>query len=101
MIFIYSTFPNKKEAKRIGENLIKKKLAACINIFPIESIYFWQKRIVKDKEFAAIIKTKKKNFKKIEKFILENHPYEVPCILQIEIKKANKKYLKWLNKNTV
>ena len=49
MIFVYSTFPNKKEAKEIGKGLVKNKLAACVNIFPIESIYHWQKKIVKDK----------------------------------------------------
>ncbi len=72
MIFIYSTFPSKNEAKKIGEGLVRKKLAACCNIFPIDSIYSWRGKVVKDKAFAAIIKTKKENFKKVEKFILEN-----------------------------
>lgn len=99
MIFIYSTFPNKKEAKEIGKRLVKNKLAACINIFPIESIYFWQGKIVKDKEFAVIIKTRKMNFKKIEKFILKNHSYTTPCILEIPIGRVTKKFLKWLNEN--
>lgn len=109
MIFIYSTFPTKKEAKEIGEKLIQKKLAACVNIFPIDSIYYWetpkksklstgQEKIVKDKEFVAIIKTQKKNFKKIEKFILENHSYDTPCILEIPIGRVTKKYLNWLNR---
>jgi len=100
MIFIYSTFSNKKEARKIGGGLVRKKLAACVNIFPIDSIYRWQGKIVKDKEFAAIIKTRKQNFKRIEKFILENHSYETPCIIEIPVGRANKKYLNWLNKNT-
>lgn len=99
MIFVYSIFPNKKEAKKIGEGLIRKKLAGCVNIFPIESIYTWQKKVVKDREFVAIIKTKKKNFKKVEKFILKNHSYDTPCILEIPIGRVTRKYLNWLNKN--
>ncbi|MDI6603460.1 MAG: divalent-cation tolerance protein CutA [Patescibacteria group bacterium] len=98
MIFIYSTFPSKREAKEIGEKLVEKKLAACVNIFPIESLYIWQEKIVKDKEFAAIIKTKKENFKEVEKFVLKNHSYDTPCILEIPIGRVTKKYLKWLNK---
>lgn len=97
MIFVYSTFPNKKEAKRVGEELVKKKLAACVNVFPIDSIYWWNKKIAKDKEFAMFIKTKRVNFKKVEKFILENHTYNTPCILEIPIGRVTKKYLKWLN----
>jgi len=98
MIFVYSTFPNKKEAKEIGEKLVRKKLAACVNIFPIDSVYSWQRKIVKDKEFATIIKTKRGNFKKVEKFILENHSYTTPCILEIPIGRVTQKYLNWLNK---
>jgi len=99
MIFIYSTFPNKKEAKRIGEELVKNKLVACVNIFPIESTYLWRNKIIKDKEFAAIIKTKKENFEKVEKFILENHSYDTPCIIEIPLGRITKKYLSWLGKN--
>ncbi|MDP2967410.1 MAG: divalent-cation tolerance protein CutA [bacterium] len=99
MIFIYSTFPNKKEVKEIGERLVKNKLVACVNIFPIESIYFWRNKIIKDKEFAAIIKTKKENFEKVEKFILENHSYDTPCIIEIPLGRITKKYLSWLGKN--
>jgi len=99
MIFIYSTFPNKKEARRIGERLVKNKLVACVNIFPIESIYLWRNKIIKDKEFVAIIKTKKENFDKVEKFILENHSYDTPCIIEIPLGRITKKYLSWLGKN--
>ena len=99
MIFIYSTFPNKKEVKEIGEGLVKNKLVACVNIFPIESIYLWRNKIIKDKEFAAIIKTKKENFEKVEKFILENHSYDTPCIIEIPLGRITKKYLSWLGKN--
>jgi len=98
MIFVYSTFPNKREAKKMGEKLVEKKLAACVNVFPIDSIYSWQGKIVKDKEFAALIKTKKKNFKKVEKFILENHSYDIPCIIEIPLGRVTKKYLKWLGR---
>lgn len=99
MIFVYSTFFNKKEAEKIGEGLVRKKLAGCVNIFPIGAIYFWRGRIVKVKEFAALIKTKKENFRKIEKFILEKHSYDMPCILEIPLGRITKKYLDWLEKS--
>ena len=99
MIFIYSTFPNRKEAKRTGESLVKKKLAGCVNIFPIESVYAWKGKIAKGRETAVIIKTEKKNFKKIENFILKNHSYDTPCIIEIPLSRITKKYLSWLKNN--
>jgi periplasmic divalent cation tolerance protein len=96
MIFIYITCSNKKEAKKIGLTLVKKRLAACCNIFPIESIYWWQDKVAKDREVVLIAKTLKKNFKKVEKEVKKLHGYKVPCILEISIKEGNIKYLNWL-----
>ena len=98
MIFIYITCPNKKEAKKIGLFLIKKRLAACCNIFPIESIYWWQNKIVKDKEAVLIVKTLKKNFKKIEKEVKKLHSYTMPFIAEISISRVSQDIVKWLEK---
>ena len=98
MIFAYITCKNKQEAKKIGFDLVKKRLAACCNIFPIESIYWWQDRIIKDKEAVLIVKTLKKNFKKIEREVKKLHSYSVPCILEIPITQGSKDFLGWLEK---
>jgi len=98
MIFNYIVCKNKKEAKKIGLYLVKKKLAACCNIFPIESIYWWQDKIINDKEAVLIVKTLKKNFQKIEKEVKRLHSYKVPCILEIPIKRGGLEYLNWLEK---
>ena len=98
MIFIYITCRDKKEAGKIGFHLVKKRLAACCNIFPIDSIYWWRGKIIKDREVVLIVKTLKKNFKKIEKEVKKLHSYVIPCILEIPIKKGSLEYLKWLEK---
>lgn len=98
MIFVYITCKNKKEAKKIGLALVKKRLAGCCNIFPVESIYWWQNQIVNDKEVVLIVKTLKKNFKKIEKEVKKIHSYSIPCISEILITQVNKNYLNWLKK---
>lgn len=98
MVLIYITCKNKKEAKDIGFALVKNRLAACCNIFPIESIYWWQNKIVQGREVVLIAKTLKKNFEKIEKKVKKLHSYEAPCILEIPIKEGNLEYLNWLRK---
>lgn len=96
MIFIYTTFPNKKEAEKIGDGLVKAHLAACVNIWPIFSIYRWQGKIEKEREYAGLIKTGKKNFKSVEQFIRKRHGYEVPCIAAIPIIASSKEYRQWV-----
>lgn len=94
-IFVYVTNPSKKEARRIAIHLLKKKLIACANIFPMDSAYWWKGRVEKGKEYVAIFKTKKENWGKVKDEIKKIHPYTVPCITKINVE-ANKEYEDWL-----
>lgn len=98
MVIIYITCKNKKEAKKIAISLINKRLVACCNIFPIETIYWWQGKVVNDRETVLIVKTLKRNFKKVEKEVKKLHSYTSPCILEIPTTQSNKDYLNWLKK---
>lgn len=95
MILILSTFSNKKEARKIGIGLLKNKLIACYNLLSVDSAYFWKEKIEEANEILMIMKTNK-NFKEVEKFIIEHHSYETPEIVAIETKNVSEKYLKWI-----
>lgn len=97
---VYITAPNKKEAKKIAQVLVKEELAACSNIFPIESIYRWQGKIERAGEFGMFVKTKAKLVEKVIKRVKEIHPYQIPCIISLSIGKGHKKFLKWINEST-
>ena len=99
MISVYITCKDKKEAIKISKHLLKKRLIACSNIFPIKSMYWWNKKIVNDNEIVILAKTTNKNYEKIKKEVKKLHSYDIPCILKINIK-ANKEYEKWVKKET-
>ena len=99
MISVYITCKDKKEAIKISKHLLKKRLIACSNIFPIKSMYWWNKKIVNDNEIVILAKTTNKNYEKIKKEIKKIHSYDIPCILKINIE-ANKEYEKWVKKET-
>ena len=99
MILIYSTFSDKKEAQKIGRQLVEKRLAACVNAFPIRSIYRWKGKVVEESEIAMIAKTEKRKFKEVENFILRHHSYSTPCIIAIPLGRITRKYHKWLQSN--
>ena len=96
MVHIYVTYPTKKEAVKISNLILKKKLAACIDFFPVETRYWWQKKIVNGKEIVTFIATDKKHYKKIETLIKKHHSYKVPCILELPILRIYKNYDQWL-----
>ena len=77
-VLIYSTTDSREEAITIGKQLVKNKLAACVNIIPnVESIYNWQNELQQDSEFLLIIKTDAK-FKMIFKICLKK-PIRMIC----------------------
>jgi len=92
----YITNPNKKTAEKIAREILKKGLASCANIFPIESIYIWEGRPVKNKEWALLLKTTKTKIEKLQKYAESIHPYRIPCVLHLEAR-ANMKFYKWIN----
>lgn len=99
-IIVLTTALSKKEAEKISEILLKKKLCACVNIIEgVNSIFWWKGKLDKAKEKLLVIKTKKSFFKKIEKEILKNHSYDVPEIIAISIVAGNKNYLEWIDKS--
>ena len=94
-ILIFITNPNKKVADKIALHLLKKRLIACANIFPITSAYWWKGKLEKAREWMLIAKSIDKNFNKIVKEVKKTHPYEVPVIEKISID-ANKECIEWL-----
>ena len=100
-VIIVSTFPNKIITKRIANQLVKQKLAACVNITKIDSVYSWKGKIQNDSEYLAFFKTTIKNKKNLKNEIKKIHPYDVPEIVEINVNSMNKPYLDWLVDSTL
>lgn len=101
LIIIKTTFGKKKEAKKVAKFLVKEKLSACVQITKIKSIYNWNDKICEDKEYLLSIKTKKENYKKIQRKIKENHSYDLPQILAVKITKTSSEYKKFIKENII
>lgn len=99
-MFAYITAPDIKEAEKIGRTLVEEKLAACVNIFPIISIYRWKGKIEKAREVVIIAKTKKVLFSKLVRRVAEIHSYELPCIVGFDIWQGKKEFLEWIDGET-
>jgi len=101
MIFIYTTYPDLSSAKKTIQSLLDRRLIACANIIPgMTSIYRWQDKVEESNELVVIFKTRSNLFEACKVEIQNEHPYQVPCILQIDIPQGESKYLDWLRKET-
>jgi periplasmic divalent cation tolerance protein len=99
-VIIVSTFPDKTSITKIANQLVKKKLAACVNIMKISSVYSWKGKIENKPEYLALFKTTKKNQLVLKKELRKLHPYDIPEIAEINVDSINQAYLKWLVDST-
>jgi len=99
MISVYITCKDEKQAVKISEHLLKKRLIACSNMFPIRSMYWWKENITNDKEIVMLAKAPDKNYEKIKNEVKKLHSYDIPCILKFDIE-ANKEYIEWVKEVT-
>jgi len=99
IIIVYTTTPNQDQAEKITAHLFKKRLIACANHISSKSSYFWKTNLENQDEIISVLKTKSENWEKIKNEIKSIHPYEIPCIIKINIE-ANQEYEEWVNKET-
>ena len=93
---VYITTSGLDEAKFIGRTLVKERLVACANIFPITSIYHWD-GLQENEEVVLLVKTTTEKVKKIEQRVKELHSYDVPCIISLAIDGSDD-YLNWIKR---
>ena len=92
-----TTESSKTNALRIAKLLIENKLAACVSIKQIFSIYEWDDDIEETKEFEITIKSKPEFKDNLMDFLHKNSTYDVPQIIYKKYH-AEMKYCDWLNK---
>lgn len=95
LAFFYITNPSKEEAKRIAKHLLDKRIIASANIFPVESMYWWEGQITELFEYVLIAKTSVANSRALEDDVRSIHSYKVPCIIKLPAS-ANYAFSEWL-----
>ena len=96
-LLVYTTFPDMDIALSVGEELVRDRLIACINVLPaMHSVYAWKGSIERGQEVVAILKTREGLRDRVHRALKERHPYETPVILFIEPTGADEATLEWI-----
>jgi len=96
-VVVLVTCPTPAVARRLATQLVKRRLAACVNLVPkIESTFRWQGKIDRCKEVLLVIKTVKARFEALRRAVVELHPYDVPEVIALPIVAGHAPYLSWV-----
>lgn len=97
-IVVLVTCGSAGEANRIAEGLVKRRLAACVNVIGarVRSTYRWKGKVQRATEYLLLIKSSRKQFRALRAAVESLHSYEVPEIIALPIVEGSPTYLKWL-----
>ncbi|MGH9515780.1 MAG: divalent-cation tolerance protein CutA [Terriglobales bacterium] len=99
-VLVLTTAGRESEAQKIAQELVERRLAACVNIVPrIQSVYRWEGKVETAEEFLLIIKTTKIRSADVKAAIRELHSYEVPECIVLTIESGNEEYVQWIEKS--
>jgi periplasmic divalent cation tolerance protein len=87
-------------ADALAESLVAARLAACVQILPVRSVYRWKGRMEKSGEQLLFVKTRAALTEKTIAWIRERHPYEIPEIVALPIQSGWRPYLDWIDAET-
>jgi len=96
----YVTAPDRDTARSIARTAVERRLAACANIWPAESMYWWKGTLEEAGEFVIVFKTRRSLVRKLIAAIRAVHPYEVPCIVSYPMGAAFPAFADWIDTET-
>lgn len=96
-VMILTTIGSVHDAGKIAQDLVGRRLAACVNIVDqVRSFFRWEGAISEEGEKLLVIKTVSGRIEAIRERLLEIHPYEVPEFLVLEVSHVWETYGRWL-----
>ncbi len=97
---IVTSYSRASTGSKIIDTLLERRLAACVQVIPMQSHYTWKGRRLRAGEKLLLIKARARDFARIERAILENHDYELPEIISLRVDRGFSGYLKWIAAST-
>ena len=95
-LVVYTTVTKAEDAQMLARGAVERRLAACVQIEAIQSVYRWKGEVQSESEQRIMFKTTKALYQQLESMIAELHPYELPAIFATPVVAASTAYAAWV-----
>lgn len=99
-VIVTTTIDSESAAQKLALRIIEERLAACVQMFPVRSIYRWKRKVEQAGEYLLQAKTRKSLAGKLTKLIKNLHSYDMPEIVVVPIVGGFPRYLSWISEET-
>lgn len=99
-LMLTTSVADRAEADGLAHALVEAKLAACVQLVPIGSVYRWNGAIEAATEILLLAKIRSADLGTVEAVIRGRHSYDVPEIVALPIVAGSADYLGWIAAST-
>jgi periplasmic divalent cation tolerance protein len=97
---LVTTVDGLDKARDLARAVLAERLAACVQISPIESLYVWEGKFHEEAEFRLEMKHRAEDYPALSALVRRLHPYQTPEILRIDVGAVDADYADWLTKSS-
>lgn len=99
-IAVFTSIDTPERARAIANALVEQRLAACVQISKIESVYIWQGAVQNENEYRILVKTTDARYSEVETAIRDLHAYDLPAIYAFDMAQVYEPFAEWVTENS-
>lgn len=96
LLSVFTTVAQEADADALARGAVEKGLAACVQAERITSTYRWKGQIEQEGEIRLMFKTTAARYAELERWLMKEHPYELPAIFALPVHHATDAYTAWV-----
>lgn len=96
LLELVTTVATREQAQALAQAAVQQRLAACVQIESIDSVYRWQGQVCAEPEWRLVCKTTVARAWALERLLLEHHPYDLPALHTVAVAPATAAYAAWV-----
>lgn len=100
VLCVCTSVASAEDARRIATGIVRRRLAVCAQISPVDSCYSWQGEMQSEREYRIEFKTTAEGYAALEAAIRELHPYELPDIHALAVDQVFEPFAEWVEEGS-
>ncbi|MFI6156514.1 divalent-cation tolerance protein CutA [Kitasatospora sp. NPDC051170] len=99
-LVVTTTHDDETRARELALTVVRDRLAACAQVYPIQSVYWWDGEVQDSAEWRVDFKTRVDLADQLAARIAELHTYDTPEIIGVTVTTGSAAYLDWVTAET-
>ncbi|MFJ8429773.1 divalent-cation tolerance protein CutA [Kitasatospora sp. NPDC094019] len=100
ILVVTTTHDEEAKARALAAEVVRARLAACAQVYPVRSVYWWDGEVQDTAEWRTDFKTRGELADALVEFIGERHEYDTPEVVAVPVVTGSPAYLEWVRAET-